>query len=492
LEGDCPSFLTVIPARNGGTRAEIRMPDVELPKRKQRPELRDVRVRLVGIGGTGILTVSQVLEMAMLLDGRHANGVLQTGLSQKAGPVVSDLRLSDTAIEEGVSFPSGAVDVLLGCDLVGASTASNLRVADPTRTIAVVSDSIVPTGRMVVDVDAATPNPIAARAAIDAVTRADQNAYLDAQRIAERLVGDVAPANVVVLGAAWQLGLLPVSIGSLEHAFRLSGVAVERNLAALAWGRAWIAAPQVVLAALDDRPAPQPLTPQAREIIDGVTTDEGELRRLLEVRVPDLIGWGGAGAARPYADAVARVLAIESECVAGSTALTEAVARGLHKLTAYKDEYEVARLHLQALAELPRGAKVAIHLHPPVLRALGMRKKRKFGRWFRPMLGVLRRGRVLRGTPFDPFGSTRVRRVERALPAEYLALLDHALQTLSPETLAVALEIAQLPELVRGYERIKLAGVERFRARANELQQQLQGLTGGLAAKGAGNDRAAA
>src|SRR5205085_1150267 len=117
LDGDCPSFLTVIAPQNGRKRAEIRLPEVELPDPVARPECNDVRLRIVGIGGTGVMTVSQVLELAMLLDGRHAGGVLQTGLSQKAGPVVCDLRLSTTRIEEGVSFPSGAVDVLLGCDL---------------------------------------------------------------------------------------------------------------------------------------------------------------------------------------------------------------------------------------------------------------------------------------------------------------------------------------------------------------------------------------
>src|SRR5207248_192139 len=137
----------------------------------------------------------------------------------------------------------GAVDVLLGCDVLGAATAQNLRVADPDRTVAVVSDSLVPTGKMVVDVDTPAPSNEAARAAIDAATRAQENQYLDAQLIAERLIGDCAPANVVLLGAAWQLGLLPVSLAALEDAFRLNGVAVKRNLAALAWGRAWIVSP---------------------------------------------------------------------------------------------------------------------------------------------------------------------------------------------------------------------------------------------------------
>jgi indolepyruvate ferredoxin oxidoreductase len=208
----------------------------------------------------------------------------------------------------------------------------------------------------------------------------------------------------------------------------------------------------------------------AEALVDTVTREPGELRRALDVRVGDLLGWGGARPARAYVEVVGRMRAIEAERVPGSTALAEEVARGLHKLMAYKDEYEVARLHVEGVAALPRGTKVAFHLHPPLLRVLGLKRKLKLGRWFLPALRVLRHGRVLRGTPLDPFGYAHVRRVERALPGEYLTLVEEALPRLSPATLPLALELAALPELVRGYEQIKLAGVERFRARAEELR----------------------
>jgi indolepyruvate ferredoxin oxidoreductase len=175
-----------------------------------------------------------------------------------------------------------------------------------------------------------------------------------------------------------------------------------------------------------------------------------------------------------YAETIARVQAVEAERLDGSDALTEAVARGLHKLIAYKDEYEVARLHIDGLASLPAGARPTFHLHPPLLRALGMKRKLRLGRWFTPVLRLLARARALRGTPLDPFGATRVRRIERELPAEYLALVDRALARLTPETLALAVEIATLPELIRGYEQIKLDAVERFRARAAELIERLE------------------
>jgi len=415
-----------------------------------------------------------VLGMAALLDGHSAGGLDQTGLSQKAGPVVSDIHITRAPLDAGVMASSESVDVLLGFDLLGAADPRALRVADPERTVAVVSEHLTPTAQMIVDVDAMTPDRVAARAAIERSTRAAENVYLDAQRICDGLFGDATTANVLVLGAAWQLGALPVSLGALREAIDLNGVSVERNLAALEWGRAWVCAPDHVHAAIGDQPVAPRLAATARELVDRAAPQAGELRRLLEIRVPDLLGWGGKKAARAYVEQLARVHAIESDRLPGSSELSEAVARGLHKLTAYKDEYEVARLHLDGLGALPPGARVWIHLHPPLLRALGMRRKLRLGRWFLPALVALRAGRRLRGTPLDPFGRTRVRRLERALPGEYLELVDGALARLTPATLPIALEIAALPDLVRGYENIKLVGVERMRTRAAELVQALE------------------
>jgi indolepyruvate ferredoxin oxidoreductase len=416
------------------------------------------------------VTVNQVLGVAALLDGRHAGGLDQTGLSQKAGPVTSDLRLSASPVADGVGVPSGAADVLLGFDLLGAAAPASLRIADAGRTIAIVSTSVAPTGEMVVDVDAPPADAGAARAAIDAVTRAGENLYIDAQGICEELFGDATAANVLLVGAAWQAGALPLSLGAIEEAFRLNGVAVQRNLAAFAWGRACVAAPQLVPVPAGALAPPAPTA--VRALVDAVAPEDGELRRTLELRAGDLLGWGGMRAVRGYLDAIASVRTAERERTGGS-AVTEAVARGLHKLTAYKDEYEVARLHLEGLAALPPGARPTFHLHPPALRALGMKRKLELGPWFVPVFRALRRGRALRGTVLDPFGHTHVRRVERALPGEYLAHVNRALERLDSDTFELVLEVAALPDLVRGYEQIKLAGVERFRARAAELTAAL-------------------
>jgi indolepyruvate ferredoxin oxidoreductase len=472
LQGDCPSFVTVSAAPDA--KPEPRWPQLELPGPQFCVDPADVRVRLVGIGGTGVVTVSQVLGMAALLDGRASSGLDQTGLSQKAGPVVSDLHITEVPREDSVAPPSGSLDVLLGFDLLGSADTAILRACDHKRTIAIVSEHLTPTAEMVVDAAVVFPEAGKARAAIDAVTRADENVYLDARAIAERMFGDSTSANVIVLGAAWQRGALPLSLEAIEQAFRLNAVNVEGNLAAFAWGRAAVAAPQALTEAPVGESVVAELSAQAASLVERAVGDErGELRRLLELRVSDLVGWGGERAATEYAESIARVRAIEAEHILGSTAMTEAVARGLYKLTAYKDEYEVARLHLDWLATLPAGSRPLIHLHPPFLRALGLERKLRFGRWFFPLLRLLRSGRRLRGTPFDPFGRTHVRRVERALPGEYMVLVDAALARLSPATLELALEVASLPDLVRGYEEIKLAGVERFRARGAELSTAL-------------------
>jgi indolepyruvate ferredoxin oxidoreductase len=326
---------------------------------------------------------------------------------------------------------------------------------------------------MVIDRDAAGPDAGAAVDAITSVTRVHDNVSIDAQELSEALFDDHMPANIIALGAAWQHGTIPLTREALHEALRLNGAAVETNLAAFEWGRAAVARPD-----LDERPSGATRMPQpAASLVDAVAAQDGELGRLLAIRVDDLLGWGGKRAADHYVREVARIRSAEETRIPGSTELAEAVARGLHKLTAYKDEYEVARLQLKGLADLPAGSKISFHLHPPLLRAIGLKRKLKLGRWFLPCLWLLQHGRRLRGTPFDPFGYAHVRRVERDLPRRYIGLVDRALEQLSAETLPTALEIAQLPELVRGYEQIKLDGVVRFDDRAAELLRQLEQVT---------------
>jgi indolepyruvate ferredoxin oxidoreductase len=384
------------------------------------------------------------------------------------------VRLSSHPIDGGVSLSSGSSDVLLGFDVIGAATAQNLSAADPARTVAVVSTSVVPTVEMVIDVDAPEVDVAAALAAINDATRAHDNVFFDAHSLAMAVFGDAMPANVIVLGAAWQCGTIPMSLNAIRQAFTLNGVAVERNLAAFEWGRAAVASPATVAAALEP-PAPErELTDRERSLLESVVRTEGELRRLLEIRVPDLLGWGGRKSAEGYLQRLRTVRELEAQRLPGSTVVTEAFAVGLHKLIAYKDEYEVARLHLEAVAALPWGSKATILLHPPFLRALGVRRKLAFGSWFTPVLRVLKHARRVRGTPLDLFGYSAVRRVERALPGDYSALVVRGLQAVEPASLDALIALAKLPDVVRGYEDLKLRNVERFRSEAAHLVAALE------------------
>jgi len=470
VEGDCPSFLTVIPAKRA--KHESPAPPSGLPEPEPVVDGHDFSLRMMGIGGTGVVTVNQVLAMAALIDGRHVTGLDQTGLSQKGGPVTSDLRISAEPHESAGKASAAGVDLYLAFDLLGASNPANLVTADSERTVAVVSTHEVPTGKMVLDTEERFPELAAQLDAVETATRKELNLYLDAQRLSELLFDDHMPSNMLALGAAWQRGALPLSLEAIERAIGLNGAAVEKNLAAFAWGRACVADPDAVEALTrEDEPQAPELTERQRELVDAAAAD-GEVHRLLEIRVPELAAYQDDAYARRYAEKIGRVLAAEQERTPGRTELTEAVARNLFKLMAYKDEYEVARLHLDSV---PPEGKVWFNLHPPFMRALGLKRKLKLGRWFLPAFRMLRSLRGLRGTKLDPFGMAKVRRVERQLIGEYEDLVLEAMAHLTEQNHATAVELCELPDVIRGYEEIKLRNVALFRTRAKPLVKRLRG-----------------
>ncbi|WP_242378711.1 indolepyruvate ferredoxin oxidoreductase family protein [Actinomadura luzonensis] len=451
LKGDCPSFLLVEP----GTRAARPVPPAPVDPPEPALATGEVLVRMPGIGGTGVVTVSQILQMAAHLDGLHAAGLEQTGLAQKGGPVVSDVRIAPHPLAGSVRASHGLADVLIGFDVLGAASDANLAVAAPDRTAAVLNTAVVPTAAMVTG---RLPVPGHA-AAVDRVRQVTRSLFcLDAHELAEALFGDHMPANLLLLGAACQQGLLPVSAAAIERAIILNRAAVEQNLAAFRWGRAAVADPEAVRRAA---------LPQAEEPAE-------KLDEVVAVRVADLTGYQNAAYARSYAEDVRRVgeEATERAGEEAGAAIALAYARGLHKLMAYKDEYEVARLHLdpaeRARREREHGpdAVVSVLLHPPVLRAMGMKRKIELRRSAPVLFRGLRAARVLRGTALDVFGLAKVRRTERELVGEYRELVRAALARLGPGNAAAVAELAGLPELIRGYEDIKLARVAEFRERA--------------------------
>lgn len=471
LEGNCPAFITVIPDENRPVRQKKSyVVDRDLPQPIKRVN-GNTNILLMGIGGTGVVTSNQVLGTAGALDGLHITALDQTGLSQKGGPVVSNLKISDKPVDMSNKVANGTADAYLVFDVLTATSAKNLVRANPNRTVAVVSTSKVPTGAMVRDTAVHFPEPDRLLNIINNQTLAGENVFFDAVGIAEALFDNHMMANMIVIGAAYQSGVLPMSDESIERAIELNGVSIEKNKNAFRVGRLIVADPEW-LASMDlerkgEIEIKPEISPTAQNLINSVGA-EGELKRLLEIRVPELIAYQNEAYARQYIEDVKKVYEKEQAICAGVTQLSEAVARNLFKLMAYKDEYEVARLSLksevhQAMAE-QFGEKATIHynLHPPILKAFGLKKKIKFGKWFNSAYGLLTRMKGLRGTALDIFGYDHIRKVERALIPQYRELLFSAVDDLTPDNYSLAVKLASLPDIIRGYDEIKLRNVEKF------------------------------
>ncbi len=462
LAGDCPSFVTVVPTGKKQRRklGELAADAVPAPP----ASAKDFTVRITGIGGTGVVTVTQILATAAVLDGRHVRTLDQTGLAQKGGAVVSDLKVTAEPVEQAPKLAAGECDLYLACDALVGADAANLGVADAARTTAVVSTTEVPTGRMVVDTTVSFPDPGSVLAPLEAAAK--RTVSLDARGLAEELFDDDQFANVLQLGAAFQTGAIGLPAAVIERAIELNGTAVAANLQAFRRGRQLVAEPEALTTA--PAPARPVVQPSVRQLVQA--EPGSELARLLDVRVPDLVAYQDKRYARAYAEFVERVRVLED----GPTEITEAVAKHLYKLMAYKDEYEVARLSLDPAftagleEQFGEGTKYAYRLHPPVLRALGMKRKISLGPWFRPAFRVLHALRRLRGTRLDPFGRAEVRRVERELIEDYRRMVLEAFTAADVDRDRV-LALAELPDLVRGYEDVKLANVARYREKQAEV-----------------------
>jgi len=438
-----------------------------------------------GIGGTGVVTAAQIIGTAALLSGKYVTGLDQTGLAQKGGPVVSDLSITDQPPLTSAKIASGGIDVLLAFDLVVALNPGNLAGADPERTVVVGTTDQTPTGQMI-GTGSRQPSVEDMTAALDECTRKYDNVYLDMSSASSDLFGTTTCANLLGVGVAYQLGLLPLGADAIERAIELNGVSVKTNQLAFRWGRMFVAD----RARFDEVRASGSVVPASRADALGTT---GRLEALGKLKIPgaigdlvvsraiDLVEYQNVKYARGYVRDVERVRVLEEAVRPGSIVLTEAVARYLYKLLAYKDEYEVARLHLADAAQTEidavaagRPVRVFWHLHPPLLRAIGMKRKLVLGPWFKPVFMALRSMRGLRGTRADVFGYAHVRRVERALIREYREWLRSLESALTPENLDSAVRVATAPDMVRGYEEIKLGNVARYEELRRELLPQLK------------------
>ncbi|AXS81093.1 indolepyruvate ferredoxin oxidoreductase family protein [Dechloromonas sp. HYN0024] len=479
VKGFCPSFLTITPnpapASAGKKVKKGRIPllDRELPTPVNKvDDSIGFSIHVMGIGGTGSVTVVATLANAARLEGKHVIGLDQTGLAQKGGAVISDIKISHAPFKGSNKISDGRSDLYLGFDILNATDPKNLDKCGNERTIAVVSTTQTPTGQMVSNRHVSFPAVNGLVAGINRVSRAEHNIFLDGQAMAEGLFGDAMATNNFMVGVAFQAGTIPLKAGSIEHAIKNSGVAVDMSLAAFRWGRmavidrAFVEA-EIAKYKVGGDIALQParkLSPIAQAIVDSIGT-QGEVKRLAEIRVPELIAFQDDAYARRYADVVKRVVSAEQRAVPGQSALSEAAARYLYKLMAYKDEYEVARLHTDPalLAELdvqfPQGYSVKYNLAPPLLAktdpATGLPQKQQYGAWMGKAFERVAKLKGLRGGGLDIFGKSEERYRERQLIEDYIAQLDDIIGKLNPANHAAAVALASVPDEIRGYGHVK-------------------------------------
>jgi indolepyruvate ferredoxin oxidoreductase len=411
---------------------------------------------VTGVGGTGVITIGALIAMAAHLEGRGVSVLDFTGFAQKFGPVVSYLRLASSP---GSVFQpridAAAADALIGCDIV---VSSSPKVAEAYRPgmRAVINTAAMPTGDIVLKRDADLAVPQRAELIKDFIC-ADELAMIDANDLVERLFGNQVFANMAMLGFAWQRGLVPVSLAALERAIELNGVEVSQNLQALAAGR--LAATGSSLVAAEPSPP--------AESLDEIVSRRAEFLEAYQDR-----SWS-----ERYLTTVNKVR--QTEAAYGTTALTEAVAHSLFKLMSYKDEYEVARLHVETdfldkLGHVFEGNfSLRYHLAPPFLPSgrdyRGRPVKKSFGRWVQYPLRVLAKFKQLRGTTFDPFGYSAERRMERELIDWYGGVIDEIIQRIATAPAAHLVAIAKAPQQIRGYGPVKQQSVERAKAEVAAL-----------------------
>ncbi len=463
LEGLCPSFVTVEGGRlrkGRALRGNLGNHDGFAPPPE--PVLPDTaepwNILIAGVGGTGVITLGALIGMAAHIDGKGVTVLDMTGLAQKGGAVFSHVRIADAPERlHAVRIATGEADALIAGDVIVAASREALLKAAAGRTRAVVNACETPTAEFTRDPD--WQFPLAKmQSAIRASTGEDAATFIDATRLATRLLGDAIGANLFLLGLAWQQGLVPVSRAALERAIELNGTAVEANLAAFLWGRR----AAVDRAAVERYAEPQP--PAEPPSVDA----------LVERFARDLAAYQNAAYAERYRAQVDRWRVTTAE-------FREAVARSYHKLLAVKDEYEIARLYAdpgfrEQIAELFEGDyTIRYHLAPPLIArpdpATGRPRKRAYGPWMDTAFRWLARFRFLRGTTFDPFGRTAERRAERQLLADYEADLDLALAKQAEGDSEAILALLSWPEHVRGFGAVKMkhiAEAMKLRAQARE------------------------
>ncbi|AIJ49648.1 MFS transporter [Comamonas testosteroni TK102] len=480
VKGFCPSFVTVEGGqlkkpkqdKKGSLEALPSIPEPVLPVAEQA-----WGIVVAGVGGTGVITIGSLLGMAAHLEGKGVVTQDAAGLAQKGGSTWSHIQIANRADAiYTTKVDMAKADLVIGCDPIVAATPTTLSVMQPGRTYVALNSHAAPTASFVGNPDWQSPAARCATALAEAVGHGALGSF-DAEKASTALLGDSIYANPMMLGYAWQKGKVPLSHASLMRAMELNGVQVARNQEAFEWGRRCAHDLEAVRALY-----------QASQVIQFVK--KPSLEEMLDKRVEFLTAYQNAAYAQQYRDFVAKVRAAE-EPLAQGTRLSQAVARYLFKLMAYKDEYEVARLHTQAaftqkISDMFEGDyKLVHHLAPPGFARKdeqGHLLKKSYGPWMRKAMGWLAGMKGLRGTVLDPFGRTEERRTERALIVEYRQCIDTLLTGLTADKLALAVEIASIPEDIRGYGHVKEHHLAAARIKWQALMTRWNGVAAPAAA----------
>lgn len=490
VKGFCPSFVTV----EGGS---LKKPekiqvssdtlDTENPaaglSEPQLPAINgSYNILVTGIGGTGVVTIGALLGMAAHLEGKGASILDQTGLAQKNGAVMSHVRVTPSASKlGGTRIPNRQTDLVLGCDLVVAAGKDALMSYGMGRTRAIVNDYLAPVAAFTLAPDLAMDRESLSELVADSMGR-EQADFINSTDLATAIMGDSIAANLFLLGYAFQKGTIPLSLAAIEQAIDLNGVAIQANKRSFAWGRKAAVEPELVASIA--HPGLQ------KEDEDK----ELSLDEMIALRTRNLTAYQNSRYARRYTKLVDQVRAAELSVDADTLKLTQAAARYFYKLMAYKDEYEVARLYTNGdfqkkLASQFEGEfELKFYLAPPVFakrdEETGHLVKKQFGPWMMKAFSVLAKFKFLRATALDPFARTDERKKEVALISEYEATIEELLQSLSLKNVDLAVEIAEVPEHIRGYGHVKERHLQSAEAeRESLLQRYRSGDTGALAAQ---------
>ncbi|CAD6550331.1 hypothetical protein LMG27952_04996 [Paraburkholderia hiiakae] len=455
--GFCPSFVTV----HGGSlrKAGTVKPNVELFPALVEPELPSVEkgvysIIVTGVGGTGVVTIGAILGMAAHLEGKGCGILDMAGLAQKGGSVWSHLRFGkNPAAIKAIRIAAGGADAVLGCDMVVAASRKTLAATRKGTTRMLVNTHEVMTGEFTRHPDFKFPALELRKGIIDAVG-SEGVEFVNATKYALNIFGDTIAGNMFMLGYAWQRGLIPIGSEAINAAIELNGSGVKMNKEAFLWGRR---------AALSPSSAERALV-AAKPVSESLRISSS-LDEFIERKVEFLTGYQNAAYGERFRKLVSKVRDWERAVMPRQEAVTRAVASGYFKVLAYKDEYEVARLHsspefVESIRQQFEGDfRIAFNLAPPLFarkdELSGEPRKKEFGAWIVPAFRMLAKLKALRGSALDVFGYTAERRMERGLITRYEQTVDEILRHGTARNYQAVLGAASLVEKVRGYGHVK-------------------------------------